>query len=1082
MGEQSESTPRGSITIMRSNDDRTRDTSGGSVTASIRSSETTKPDSSSTERRDGRGRSSSRGGRKQQSDIEEKPDEEANSKEDIPFITRSRSTSRGGRRRVTARDLGTADPSSGENSTGYGRRSSSRGTRSRITVKGGPGSTDESSSSDLPQRRSNSFDEDLFSSKDLSASLPPQEIVPDGLLVASTKIESSKVNLDDSSSLATTDLTTEKNHSTKPDSSSTERRGCRGRSSSRGRRKQPSDMKEKPGEETNSKEDVPFITRARSTSREGRRRDTPRDLGTVDQRSGEISTEQRQRSNSRGRRRMPSKDPGIRHSTEENTKQNPVRARSNSRGRRRACLASMEDSVLSADPTQTSRLLSTSQSSVNRNAANSLSSSKSLSGQSSKEGSKNMLLQRSLHGNLEAKSWGSLQESFSSLGASEHGRGGGSRSGRPSRRMPKGTVDQDRSMDSSLHEATKGLGEAKIQASCELPSVDLRERFKSDFPEAKDMPTDDELNELYINAQDTASETTPSQAASTETETSEPQKDSEDEEDEEALETTTEKPKISYSDKLMAATKGKPASSTMSIKAVRTPQALSGNTLDSFKKEPKEAEVAQAMPELSAPRRGPGLKKLVKSVSAKFSSKNSAIDSDDGSVHSGEDKKEVRKAMKKYKQDDAQPGGDDSLVPTTVRKPQALSGNTLDPFKKGPKEAEIAQAMPELGAPRRGPGLTKLVKSVSAKFSSKNSAILDNSDDGSVNSSEDKKEVRKAMKKYKTDDAQPGGDDSSLGVPRRGPGLTKLVKSVSAKFSSKNSAIDDSDDGSVNSSAEDKKEVRKVMKKYKKDDAQPGGDDSSLGVPRRGPGLTKLVKSVSAKFSSKNSSIDDSDDGSISSSEDKNEVRKAMKKYKKDDAQPGGDDSSLGAPRRGPGLKQLVKSVSAKFSSKNSAIDNSDDGSISSSEDKKEVRRMVKKDKTDDASPGGDGPDEEALYKMTSILNLDQVLWNEPSGGLKGKKDKHDSSRSPSDSLPRYGRDKEDETKKQHNMSGDINITTRADRYLIDAKASKKSKGKVGSQQPAGRRKLKFISRSVANDTPNSDSDSCENMRQILRT
>jgi hypothetical protein len=604
-------------------------------------------------------------------------------------------------------------PTKPDTSKNTSRRSST------TTVKGRPVSTDERSSSEASKRRSSSFDEDLLSSKALSAAFAPKKTAPDTPLLAVTKVETSKVSLDDSFSPGTTDSTTKKKDNTNTRSSCTERRGNRGRSNSRGRRNRTFEIEEKPDEEVRSKEDIPSKPRARSSSRGGgRRSDSASDLGMADPSSGENATGRGRRSSSGGRRRTSSKDPGKRHATEENTKQNPVRVRSNSRGRRRASLVSMEDSVRSADPTQTSRVRSTSldvirrnassnkinvtsssrsfsggpinQSSrrrgssldvIRRNAANNpLGSSKSLSGQSLSDGMKHVSSSVILHSHLEAKSWGSLQKSFNTLDTSESGRGGGSRSGRASRRMPKGMAEQDKSMDSSLDEATKSLSETKAQASCGFLSVDLRERFRSDFPGAKDMPTDDELKERYRNTQFTAPQTTPSEA--TETGTSEPKKDSEDEEQEGALDTTTHKPKKNYSDKLMAATKGKPASFTMMSKARRKSQTLSENTLDPFKTEPiKEPEGAHAIPKLDTPRRGPGLKTLVKSVSMKFSLKNSTIDkntinSDDGSVKSSsstwkkmnqkEEAKEVGKMMKKGKKDDAQPEGDDSLFPSTV--------------------------------------------------------------------------------------------------------------------------------------------------------------------------------------------------------------------------------------------------------------------------------------------------------------------------------------------------------------------------------------------------------------------------------
>ena len=240
--------------------------------------------------------------------------------------------------------------------------------------------------------------------------------------------------------------------------------------------------------------------------------------------------------------------------------------------------------------------------------------------------------------------------------------------------MPKGMADQDKSMDCSSHEATNGLSETKANVSCGFLSVDLRERFRSDFPGVKDMPTDDDLKERYRNVQFTASQTAPSQAKPTETDTSEPKKDSE---DGESFRIITEKPKETYSDRLMAATKGEPASFTMKSKARRKSQALSENsTPDPFKTE-QESEGAHAMPKLAGPRRGPGLKTFVKSVSMKFSLKNSTIDmnttSDDGSVKSSASKslkkKEVRK-MKNGEEGDAQRDGDDSFFPSRTLTPK----------------------------------------------------------------------------------------------------------------------------------------------------------------------------------------------------------------------------------------------------------------------------------------------------------------------------------------------------------------------------------------------------------------------------
>jgi hypothetical protein len=597
-------------------------------------------------------------------------------------------------------------------------------------LKGQPGSTHgrRRSSSEVSKRRNSSFVEDLLSSKDLSAVLapaqhtaPPTGGVP---LIAATKVETSKVSLYDPFSPSTT--SSGEKHSTKSCSRSTEKRGGRRRSSSGGgRRKQPSDIEEKPNEEVrSSKKDSPTKPRTRSiSSRGGRRRDSASDLG-ADPSSGENSTGQGRRSSTstRGRRSVSSKDSGKRHATEENTQQNPAMDRSNSKGasRRASLVASMEDSVRLADPTQTSSkflrstsvggsLRKTASSNKNnspshsrslsgdgpsqssrrrgssldvtrRNAANRpLSSSKILPEQSLSDETKHVLLLSSvsLHSQLEAKSWDCLQKRFSSLDASESARGGGSpRSGRASRRMPKVMTDQDKYMDSSLYEVTKNLSE-ETKANCGVLSIELRERFRSDFAGAKDMPTDDELKERYRNVHFAAShQTAPSPTASTdETDTSEPKKDSEDEEDKEELDTTTEKHKETYSDKLVAATRGKPASLTMRSKARRKSQAVSENTLDPLDPSMAEPEGAGAMPNLGVTsRRDQVLKTFEKSV---FSLKNTTSDDGPPVKSSGcskskkkEEKKEDRKMMKKGKKDDAQPGGDVSLFPSTVATPK----------------------------------------------------------------------------------------------------------------------------------------------------------------------------------------------------------------------------------------------------------------------------------------------------------------------------------------------------------------------------------------------------------------------------
>jgi hypothetical protein len=152
------------------------------------------------------------------------------------------------------------------------------------------------------------------------------------------------------------------------------------------------------------------------------------------------------------------------------------------------------------------------------------------------------------------------------------------------------SFDADLFSSKDISAATKQnpANETKGQASCCFLSVDVRERFKLDFPGAKDLPTNDELNESYRNLQDS-----PCQAAPTETDTPAPK----DKEDEEALETPTETPKKNQTDNIMAATIGKPSSYTVAIKATeRKTQTLTENTLNPFKTEPNEAQVAQAMP------------------------------------------------------------------------------------------------------------------------------------------------------------------------------------------------------------------------------------------------------------------------------------------------------------------------------------------------------------------------------------------------------------------------------------------------------------------------------------------------------
>ena len=76
-------------------------------------------------------------------------------------------------------------------------------------------STNESSSSEVPKRPSRSFDEDLFSSKDLSTAFPPPETAPTSPFIGVTRVETSKVSFDDLFAPQTTDSTMEKNHNTK---------------------------------------------------------------------------------------------------------------------------------------------------------------------------------------------------------------------------------------------------------------------------------------------------------------------------------------------------------------------------------------------------------------------------------------------------------------------------------------------------------------------------------------------------------------------------------------------------------------------------------------------------------------------------------------------------------------------------------------------------------------------------------------------------------------------------------------------------------------------------------------------------
>jgi hypothetical protein len=149
---------------------------------------------------------------------------------------------------------------------------------------------------------------------------------------------------------------------------------------------------------------------------------------------------------------------------------------------------------------------------------------------------------------------------------------------------------------------------------------------------------------------------------------------------------------------------------------------------------------------------------------------------------------------------------------------------------------------------------------------------------------------------------------------------------------------------------------------------------------------------------------------------------------------------------------------------------------------------MMRKDKKDDAQPGGD----DAVFQTTSILNISE-------------KDPHDSPRTRSGSHQRSGREKEDETapnkdtkKEPHNTLGDSTITTGAEDFIAAAKASN-NKSKVAavdsspsfkdyvininddvsrSKPATSSRKLKFVSRrsSTSNDdVPDNDDDSCEN-------
>jgi hypothetical protein len=134
------------------------------------------------------------------------------------------------------------------------------------------------------------------------------------------------------------------------------------------------------------------------------------------------------------------------------------------------------------------------------------------------------------------------------------------------------------------------------------------------------------------------------------------------------------------------------------------------------------------------------------------------------------------------------------------------------------------------------------------------------------------------------------------------------------------------------------------------------------------------------------------------------------------------------------------------------------------------------------------------IIKQAKEMDVVEDVRVEPAAAdSKGKKDKHDSSRTRSGSRPRSGREKEDQTSPKKVMFGQ-STTTGGD--SIGAKASNKSKGAVrrfstssfsdgpikssddvSRSQPASSRKLKFVSRrnSITNDIPGNDVDSCEN-------
>ena len=356
-----------------------------------------------------------------------------------------------------------------------------------------------------------------------------------------------------------------------------------------------------------------------------------------------------------------------------------------------------------------------------------------------------------------------------------------------------------------------------------------------------------------------------------------------------------------------------------------------------------------------------------------------------------------------------------------------------------------------------------------------------------------------------------------LGAPNiRASGLKELVKSLSMKFASKNSAID-SDDGSVKfasstmvSKARHKShmlsETSSTLDAFKTEpkEAEEAHAMTKLGVSRRGPGVKTLVKSVSMKFSLKNSTIKKSatnSDGLVNKSssskskskkkcqkEDKKEVRNAVKRGKKDDARPiddgpGDDDSLVPSIRTPKGATPRRSSVGALFKSLSNL--------------------RIEWDVNWDARSGRA---KESISSQAKEIAVVEDVWVEPSVDSKGKKDKHDSSRTRSGSRPRSGREKDGETAskkgttKQQDMFGDSTTTGADSSIRANSKASKKSKGAVrrssisssrnaainstddiSRSQSASPIKLKFMSRnSIANDMPGNNSDSCENAATTL--